>query len=131
MTRIFSWNVNGIRACAGKGLFEWLAAESPDVLVLHYDDFCADPATTLLRLLAHSGLPRSREECQAALDAVWSDRAGNRYNKGVSGRGGARFTPSQIARLERQLDFYPDLAGMKATLIPPPSASLAQPSAAA
>jgi exodeoxyribonuclease III len=34
MTRIFSWNVNGIRACAGKGLFEWLAAESPDVLCL-------------------------------------------------------------------------------------------------
>ena len=34
MTRIFSWNVNGIRACAGKGLFEWLASESPDVLCL-------------------------------------------------------------------------------------------------
>ena len=32
MTRIFSWNVNGIRACAGKGLFEWLALESPDAL---------------------------------------------------------------------------------------------------
>jgi exodeoxyribonuclease-3 len=34
MTRVFSWNVNGIRACAGKGLFDWLAAESPDVLCL-------------------------------------------------------------------------------------------------
>jgi exodeoxyribonuclease-3 len=34
MIRLFSWNVNGIRACAGKGLFEWLAAESPDVLSL-------------------------------------------------------------------------------------------------
>jgi exodeoxyribonuclease III len=34
VTRIFSWNVNGIRACAGKGLFEWLAKESPDVLCL-------------------------------------------------------------------------------------------------
>ena len=34
MTRILSWNVNGIRACAGKGLFEWLARESPDVLCL-------------------------------------------------------------------------------------------------
>ena len=29
--RLFSWNVNGVRACAGKGLFDWLAAESPDV----------------------------------------------------------------------------------------------------
>ncbi len=34
MTRIFSWNVNGIRACAGKGLFDWLAAESPDAVCL-------------------------------------------------------------------------------------------------
>jgi exodeoxyribonuclease-3 len=34
MTRIFSWNVNGIRACAGKGLFDWLARESPDILCL-------------------------------------------------------------------------------------------------
>jgi exodeoxyribonuclease-3 len=34
VTRIFSWNVNGIRACAGKGFFEWLASESPDVLCL-------------------------------------------------------------------------------------------------
>jgi exodeoxyribonuclease III len=41
MTSLFSWNVNGIRACAGKGLFEWLAAESPDVLCLQ--ETKADP----------------------------------------------------------------------------------------
>jgi exodeoxyribonuclease III len=41
VTRIFSWNVNGIRACAGKGLFEWLAAESPDVLCIQ--ETKADP----------------------------------------------------------------------------------------
>ena len=34
MVRLFSWNVNGIRACAGKGLFDWLAQASPDVLCL-------------------------------------------------------------------------------------------------
>ncbi|HRZ63381.1 MAG TPA: exodeoxyribonuclease III [Spirochaetia bacterium] len=34
MTRVFSWNVNGIRACAGKGLFDWLAVASPDILCL-------------------------------------------------------------------------------------------------
>jgi exodeoxyribonuclease III len=34
VTRLFSWNVNGIRSCAGKGLLEWLAKESPDVLCL-------------------------------------------------------------------------------------------------
>jgi len=31
---ILSWNVNGIRACAGKGLFDFLAKDSPDVLCL-------------------------------------------------------------------------------------------------
>jgi exodeoxyribonuclease III len=41
MTRLFSWNVNGIRACAGKGLFDWLAAESPDVLCVQ--ETKADP----------------------------------------------------------------------------------------
>lgn len=34
MLRLFSWNVNGIRACSGKGLFDWLEAESPDILCL-------------------------------------------------------------------------------------------------
>jgi exodeoxyribonuclease-3 len=34
MLSILSWNVNGIRACSGKGLFDWLAAESPDILCL-------------------------------------------------------------------------------------------------
>jgi exodeoxyribonuclease-3 len=32
--RLFSWNVNGIRACARKGFAAWLAEESPDVLLL-------------------------------------------------------------------------------------------------
>jgi exodeoxyribonuclease-3 len=30
--RLFTWNVNGIRAAARKGLLGWLAAEKPDVL---------------------------------------------------------------------------------------------------
>jgi len=32
--RLFSWNVNGLRACGRKGFPEWLAAEQPDVLGL-------------------------------------------------------------------------------------------------
>ncbi|MGO8694800.1 MAG: exodeoxyribonuclease III [Rectinemataceae bacterium] len=34
MIRLMSWNVNGIRSCASKGLFEWLETASPDVLSL-------------------------------------------------------------------------------------------------
>ena len=73
----------------------WLDYARTDarVLFLHYDDFRADPAGVLEKLLAHSRLPRSREHCQAALDEVWEERTIFRYNKGVSGRGRARFTP--------------------------------------
>jgi len=32
--RIASWNVNGIRSAHGKGLLQWIASESPDVICL-------------------------------------------------------------------------------------------------
>ena len=32
--RFISWNVNGLRACVGKGFFEFVAAEQPDMLCL-------------------------------------------------------------------------------------------------
>lgn len=32
--KLISWNVNGIRAVAKKGLFDWLAQEKPDLLCL-------------------------------------------------------------------------------------------------
>lgn len=49
MPRIMSWNVNGIRACAGKGLYEWIARESPDFICLqetkaHLDQLPAELA---------------------------------------------------------------------------------------
>jgi exodeoxyribonuclease-3 len=50
--RLFSWNVNGIRSCAGKGLFEWLAKESPDVLCLQ--ETKAEPAQLPKEFLAPS-----------------------------------------------------------------------------
>ena len=34
MIRIFSWNVNGIRAAIKKGLLEWIEKESPDIICL-------------------------------------------------------------------------------------------------
>jgi len=50
--RIFSWNVNGLRAVTRKGFLEWLADESPDVVCLQevkarvedVDDTLACPA---------------------------------------------------------------------------------------
>jgi hypothetical protein len=95
------------------------AAEAPErVCVLRYDDFKRDPAGCLERLLAHSGVPKSRGECQAALDIVWEARGSFRFNKGVSGRGRARFTETQIAALRQQIGFYPNLSGMIDELVP-------------
>jgi exodeoxyribonuclease III len=40
--RLYSWNVNGVRAAARKGLLDWLAATGPDVLCLQ--ETKADPS---------------------------------------------------------------------------------------
>lgn len=34
MTKLVSWNVNGLRACLGKGFLDYVRAEAPDVLCL-------------------------------------------------------------------------------------------------
>ena len=99
----------------------WLeyAAEAPErVCVLRYDDFKRDPAAVLETLLAHSGVPRPRAECRSALDIVWEARSSFRFNKGVSGRGRARFSEAQLATLRRQLGFYPNLAQRMDDLVP-------------
>ena len=32
--KLISWNVNGLRACVGKGFFEFLEREQPDMMCL-------------------------------------------------------------------------------------------------
>ena len=32
--KMISWNVNGLRACMGKGFLDFVAYESPDILAL-------------------------------------------------------------------------------------------------
>ena len=32
--KMISWNVNGLRACMGKGFLDFVAAESPDIIAL-------------------------------------------------------------------------------------------------
>jgi hypothetical protein len=97
---------------------DYAAREPQRVCMLSYDAFRADPAESLERLLIHSGLPRSRAQCQAALDAVWQDRRSFRYNKGVSGRGKARFDAAQTKRLRQRLAFFPHLAPWMDILVP-------------
>jgi hypothetical protein len=100
----------------------WLeyAQQAPArVCVLRFHDFTADPAAALQKALDHSGVARTGAECKLALANVWEERHRFRFNQGVEGRGRQRFTPEQIARLERMLDYYPGLADYRAELVPP------------
>ena len=99
---------------------DYAAKEPQRVCMLSYDAFRADPAESLERLLVHSGLPRSRAQCQTALDGVWKDRRSYRYNKGVSGRGAARFDAVQTERLRQQMAFFPHLGPWMDILAPRP-----------
>ena len=98
----------------------WLDYAKTDarVLFLDYDEFRAAPAANLEKLLAHSRIPRALRHCQAALDEVWKERATFRYNKGVSGRGRARFTASQMDRMRRIMNYYADLEPIAERLFP-------------
>lgn len=88
------------------------------VLVLDFDAFRADAARALETLLAHSGFPTSRLDCQMALNTVWEDRTAFRFNRGGTARGAERFSAEQIARLRKQLSYYPNLEGMVEKLVP-------------
>ncbi len=46
--RIISWNVNGLRACAKKGFFDWLATCDADVVALQEVRASVDEAAALL-----------------------------------------------------------------------------------
>lgn len=94
------------------------ANEAPGrICILTYDDFCTDPAASLEKALAHAGVPRDREECKEALDAVWEERNIFRYNRAQQGRGGRYFTPAQIECIARMLSYYSQLAPWRAQLL--------------
>ena len=44
--RLFSWNVNGVRAATKKGLFDWLEHEAPDVLCIQETKAHVDQLTS-------------------------------------------------------------------------------------
>jgi exodeoxyribonuclease-3 len=49
MTRLVSWNVNGIRAAVRKGFWDWLAADAPDILCLQETRIQPDQRTRKMR----------------------------------------------------------------------------------
>ncbi len=99
----------------------WLAyaADEPGrVLVLRYGDLRRDPTAMLQAVLDHSGLSREEEVCELAVATAWHTRLENRFNRGEDGRGTARFTPAQIGRIARHLDYHRELAAWRDELLP-------------
>lgn len=91
----------------------WMAYAETDpdrVCVLHYRDFKADPVEALETALEHAGFNCSPERCETAIEIARSKPAETRFNKGRSGRGASYFGPEHLARIERQLGHYANLA---------------------
>ena len=89
---------------------DYAEAAPETVCVLRYADFIAEPAAVLHRALTHSGFSVPRMKCDAAVEKVWGERDGFRFNKGVAGRGRDYFSPAHLERLTRMLSVYKPLA---------------------
>ena len=87
------------------------------VCVLRYRDFCSDPAETLRRAVSHAGFPTTLFRCRQSIEKVWRAKERYRYNKGVNGRGQVYFSPAHLARLRKQLSYYPQLADWHSELL--------------
>lgn len=77
--KLISWNVNGLRACMGKGFLDFVAAEQPDMLCLQETKM--QPGTGLM--CRRGRLPRilelGREEGILRCGAVHQNRAAERH----------------------------------------------------
>ncbi|MDD3980899.1 MAG: exodeoxyribonuclease III [Spirochaetia bacterium] len=86
MKTLLSWNVNGLRACAGKGFLDWLSAQDPDFVCLQETKANPDQlAAELLNPVDGSGKPYK---------AYWSSAK----RKGYSGT--AIFARREASRVE-------------------------------
>jgi len=79
----------------------------PNALFVHYEDLAADPASALETILARAGAETSPAAIRAALDRCALQ--GNRFNRGVSGRG-RTLRPETRRRLLDMMALYPEFA---------------------
>ena len=77
------------------------------VLWLTYEQLMADKPAALRRVLEFYGLPVDEARIAAALESLAGEKRLNRFNSGVSGRGGTRLSPQQHQRLRDLARAYP------------------------
>lgn len=51
--KFISWNVNGLRACAKKGFFDFLKETKPDILALQETKMQKDQLTLNLKIITY------------------------------------------------------------------------------
>jgi exodeoxyribonuclease-3 len=72
MTRVASWNVNGIRAAAEKGFFAWLSEESADIVCVQ--ETKADPSQLSKQFF------EATDSAGAPYSAFWSSAVRRGYS---------------------------------------------------
>lgn len=95
----------------------FVAEEPATVCVLHYRDFCTEPAETLYKAISHAGFVTTLFKCRQSVEEVWRAKENYRYNKGVHGRGKDYFSPAHVTRLKKLLSYYPQLVDWTAELL--------------
>lgn len=82
--------------------------QSPDALMINYEDLAARPREVVARVLAFSGASARPEVIDAAIARVRAAGAG-RFNVGVPGRGQS-LKPEVLRAVLELIDFYPEAA---------------------
>lgn len=97
--------------------FDYAGQAADRVHIIRYPQFLEAPSATLGGILSHSRLPRTPEQCEAAIDAAWKEKADLRFNRGEQGRGARYFDAEHIGRLAKQLSLYPSMEHWRAELL--------------
>lgn len=77
------------------------------VLWLDYDTLTTDTAACLQRVLRLNGLGAAQEDLDRVIAARNRDARGNRFNRGVRGRGLTGLSPEQRSRIDRLAHAFP------------------------
>ncbi|HTX48590.1 MAG TPA: DUF1232 domain-containing protein, partial [Caulobacteraceae bacterium] len=82
--------------------------QSPDALMINYEDLAAHPREVIGKVLAFSGAGARPEDIEAAIARV-QGAGGGRMNVGVAGRGRG-LKPDVLRAVLELIDFYPEAA---------------------
>ena len=88
----------------------WQRAERDqrlEVMWLDYREVVGETEDTLRRVLAFYGLPIAEERVRQAIDTRHHDKRGNRFNRGIAGRGLSELDSAQRAKIASFARHFP------------------------